>query len=139
MISYMTSRAELRVIYGDTDAMGMAYYSNYLRWFEIGRNEWLRDTGVTYKEIETSGTFAPVTQAYCHFLSPAHYDDVIVIETTIEYLKRASIKFLYRILRKDDQQELVKGYTIHAFTDSTGKILKTPEILKKRIETDEKA
>ncbi len=113
--------------------MGMAYYGNYLRWFEVGRNEWFRGTGFSYKEIEASGTFAPVTQAYCHFLNPAHYDDVIVIETTIEYLKRASIKFLYRILRKEDKKELVTGYTVHAFTDRNGKILKTPDILKKRV------
>ena len=113
--------------------MGMAYYGNYLRWFEVGRNEWLRGTGFSYKEIEASGTFAPVTQAYCHFLSPAHYDDVIVIETTIEYLKRASIKFLYRILSKEDKKELVTGYSVHAFTDRNGKISKTPEILKERI------
>ena len=129
-MTYRTVRTELRVIYGDTDAMGMAYYGNYLRWFEVGRNEWLREIGVTYKEIEDLGVFAPVSQAYGHFLSPARYDDVIVIETTIEYLKRASIKFLYRIIRKEDGEKVATGYTVHAFVDRTGKILRTPEILR---------
>lgn len=132
---YRTTSTEIRVIYGDTDAMGMAYYGQYFRWFETGRNEWLRETGVTYKEIEAMGVYAPVTQAYCHYLNPTHYDDVVIVETTIEYLKRASIKFIYRILRKDDKLELVKGYTIHAFTDKKGKILRTPEILKEKVES----
>jgi acyl-CoA thioester hydrolase len=132
-MNYSKFSTEIRVIYGDTDAMGMAYYGQYFRWFETGRNEWLRRTGVTYKEIEEMGVFAPVTQAYCHYLNPARYDDIIIVETTIEYLKRASIKFLYRIVRKEDMMELVRGYTIHAFTDNKGKIVRTPEILKEKV------
>lgn len=122
-----------RVIYGDTDAMEVAYYANYLRWFEMGRNEWLRSIGVTYREIESWGVRAPTTQAYCHYLRPARYDDIICIETDVEYLKRASIKFLYRILMERDGSELAKGYTVHAFVNPQGKILPAPALLKERI------
>jgi len=126
-------RVDYRVIYGDTDAMGVAYYANYLRWFEMGRNEWLRSLGVTYREIESWGGRAPTTQAYCHYLQPARYDDLIIIETDVEYLRRASIKFLYRVLRQGDEGELAKGYTVHAFVDPEGKILSTPALLRERI------
>lgn len=122
-----------RVIYGDTDAMGVAYYANYLRWFEMGRNEWLRSIGFTYREIESLGVRAPTTQAYCHYLRPARYDDLICIETDVEYLRRASIKFLYRVLMEEDRSELATGYTVHAFVDHEGRILTTPALLKDRI------
>lgn len=127
-------RTLYRVIYGDTDAMGVAYYANYLRWFEKGRNEWLRSIGVTYREIESWGVRAPVTQAYCHYFRPARYDDTLWIETDVEYLKRASIKFVYRILMEGDESELANGYTVHAFVDPEGRILTTPPILKERIQ-----
>lgn len=126
-------RTDYRVIYGDTDAMGVAYYANYLRWFEMGRNEWLRSIGVTYKEIESWGVRAPTTQAYCHYLRPARYDDLIFIETDVEYLRRASIKFIYRIVLKADGSGLAEGYTVHAFVDPDGRILTTPTMLKERI------
>lgn len=129
-----TVRIAYRVIYGDTDAMGVAYYANYLRWFEMGRNEWLRSIGITYREIESWGVRAPTSQAYCHYLRPARYDDLVWIETDVEYLRRASIKFLYRIVLDGDGGELAKGYTIHAFVDPQGRILSTPALLKERIQ-----
>ncbi len=129
-----TVRIAYRVIYGDTDAMGVAYYANYLRWFEMGRNEWLRSIGITYREIESWGVRAPTSQAYCHYFRPARYDDLVWIETDVEYLRRASIKFLYRIVLDGDGGELAKGYTIHAFVDPQGRILSTPALLKERIQ-----
>ncbi len=117
------------MIYGDTDAMGVAYYSNYLRWFEIGRNEWLRSVGVTYAEIEREGTYAPVSEVYCHYLYPVRYDDWILIDTGVEYVRRASMKFGYRIVREEGGQEAARGYTIHAFVDGNGRIVRAPHIL----------
>ncbi|MGQ9655312.1 MAG: acyl-CoA thioesterase [Thermodesulfobacteriota bacterium] len=122
-------RSRCRVIYGDTDAMGVAYYSNYLRWFEMGRNEWLRSVGVTYSEIERAGTYAPVSEVYCHYFYPVRYDDWILIDTDVEYLRRASIKFAYRILREESGEEAARGYTIHAFVDGNGRIVRAPQIL----------
>jgi acyl-CoA thioester hydrolase len=125
---YRVVRSRYRILYGDTDAMGIAYYANYLKWFEMGRNEWLRQMGVTYAEIEAKdGTFAPVTKAFCHYLRPARYDDLIVVETDVEYVRKASIKFVYRIIRDDNGEELVQGYTIHAFVDREGRIVRTPK------------
>jgi len=66
---------ELPVRYGDTDQMGVAYYANYLYWFEIARTEWLRAHGKSYRELEAEGVILPVTEAYCRYLASARYDD----------------------------------------------------------------
>jgi acyl-CoA thioester hydrolase len=126
-------RSRYRIIYGDTDAMGRVYYANYLRWFEMGRNEWLRALGVTYREIEEAGTFAPVTQAYCHYLLPGYYDDWIAVETDVEFVRKASIKFVYRVLREPEDEELVNGYTVHAFVNKDGKIVRAPGVILDRM------
>jgi acyl-CoA thioester hydrolase len=122
-------RSRYRILYGDTDAMGLVYYANYLRWFEMGRNEWLRTLGVTYREVEESGTFAPVTEAYCHYVVPARYDDWIVVETDVEYIRKASIKFVYQVLREADAEKLVEGHTVHAFVNAEGRVVPAPSVL----------
>jgi acyl-CoA thioester hydrolase len=124
-------KSRYRILYGDTDAMGVVYYANYLRWFEMGRNEWLRSLGTTYNEIERSGLYAPTTQAFCHYLNPARYDEWIVVETDVDYVRKASMKFVYRILKEEDGQELVTGYTVHAFVNSHGRIVRAPDVLVK--------
>ena len=68
-------RYPLRVRYGDTDQMGVAYYANYLRWFEIGRAEMLRALGTSYREVEADGLSLPVVEARCRYHKPARYDD----------------------------------------------------------------
>ena len=69
--SVKTHRTEYRVIYGDTDNMGVAYHANYLRWFEIGRAELFRSLGMTYKSIEEKGYFLPVSEVYSKFVDSA--------------------------------------------------------------------
>ena len=117
---------KIRVIYADTDAMGIVYHTNYIRWFEIGRTELFREMEILYTEMEASGLNLPLTQAYCHYLLPAYYDDIVLVETDINYLKRASIKFTYRIWDENRQNLLTEGYTVHACTDRNGKVLRIP-------------
>jgi len=69
-----------RVIYGDTDQMGIVYYANYLRWFEKGRSEFLRQIGLPYSIIEQQGFSFPVVEVNCRYAQSAHYDDVVRIE-----------------------------------------------------------
>ena len=73
----------LRVRYQETDQMGVVYYANYLTWFEIGRTEFVRHFGTTYREIEAKGLLLPVVDAECSYLSPARYDDRVAVCTTI--------------------------------------------------------
>jgi len=122
-------RIETRVTYADTDAMGIVYYSHYLRWFEMGRTELMRNLGIAYKEMESQGTYLPVSEVFCRYLISAKYDDVLIIETSVDFLKRASIQFAYRILRKADEVQMVTGTTLHAFVDREGRIVRVPSSL----------
>ncbi len=124
---------ETRVLYAETDAMGIVYHANYLRWFEMGRTEFMRHLGVSYTEMESQGTHLPVSQVFCKYLRSAKYDDVLTIETSVDFLKRASIQFRYRILRRSDGAELVNGTTLHAFVDKQGKIVRVPAAVKEKI------
>ncbi len=123
----------IRVIYADTDAMGIVYHTNYIRWFEIGRNELFRDMHIHYKELEAAGFNLPLTQVHCHYLLPTRYDDIVLIETNIEYLRRVSIKFAYLIWDENRQNLLTEGYTVHACTDRYGKITHIPPIIADKI------
>ncbi len=126
-------RIETRVTYAETDAMGIVYYANYLRWFEMGRTELMRNLGISYQEMENQGTYLPVSEVFCKYLVSARYDDILIIETLVDFLKRASIQFAYHILRKSDKVELVTGTTLHAFVDQKGKIVRAPASLKEKI------
>ena len=119
--------SKIRVIYADTDAMGIVYHTNYIKWFEIGRTELLRDMGIYYAVFESRGFNLPLTKAYCHYFLPARYDQVLLIETEIEYIKRASVKFNCSIWDEQQEKKLVEGYTVHACTNSEGKIVRIPE------------
>ena len=118
-----------RVIYGDCDSMAIVYYSNYLRLFEIGRTEWLRDQNITYREVERRGFFLPATEAYLKYTQPAVYDDLLAIETRVGYVKRASTRFDYTISR--DADRIVEGYTVHACLDGDNRIVRFPDYLLK--------
>ncbi|MGE5188712.1 MAG: acyl-CoA thioesterase [Gemmatimonadota bacterium] len=122
----MEAVATARVIFGDTDAMGIAYYANYLRWFEIGRVELLRRRGMVYRELSGRGIHLPVTRAEIRYIAPARYDDGLVIRAGIRSVGRASVSFAYRIER-DDGTPLAEGATTHAFTDGRGRIVRVPE------------
>jgi acyl-CoA thioester hydrolase len=113
--------------------MGIVYHTNYIRWFEIGRTELLRKADLIYAQIELQGYNLPLTEAYCHYLSPARYDQIIVVETTLEYLKRASMKFNYAIWDEDKEKMLVEGYTVHACTNNKGKIVRIPSVIIDKI------
>jgi acyl-CoA thioester hydrolase len=118
-----------RVIYGDCDSMSIVYYSNYLKLFEIGRMEWLRGLGLPYKEVEKEGYYLPATEAYLKYIKPATYDDVLRIETSMGFLKRASSRFDYTIAR--ESEILVRGFTVHACLDRENRIVRFPDFLVK--------
>jgi acyl-CoA thioester hydrolase len=126
-------RTRCRVIYGDTDRMGQAYYGNYFRWFEIGRTEFFRALGLAYKTIEERGFFLPVSECHAKYAAPALYDDLIVIETEVDAAVRGGIKFDYRIFREDGQTLVAEGYTKHAFVDSAGRVVRPPAFVRELI------
>jgi len=123
-----------RVIYGDTDQMGVVYYANYLRWFERGRSEFLRQIGLPYSTIEQQGFHFPVTEVSCRYANSARYDDVIRIETDLAELGRASLSFVYRISRESNNDLLATGRTKHACIDQAGKVTRIPTMLLDALE-----
>ena len=123
---------EYRVIYGDTDPFDVVYYANYFDFFERGRTELFRELGLTYRDVSHNGIYLPVSETYCKFKSSATYDDLLVIETTVGFMKRVSIRFDYKIYRKEPSTLLVEGYTVHAFVNKDGKPRRAPrEVVEK--------
>lgn len=121
----------VRVLYGDTDAGGVVYNANFLRYFEIGRTELMREWVCSYSDIEKLGFVLPVTECWARYKAPAFYDDLLIIETTIAEISRLKCKFSYRIVRQEEGIErpklLVKGYTVHAAVTREGKLTRLPE------------
>lgn len=126
-----------RVIYGDTDAAGVVYNANFLRYFEIGRTEFMRERVCSYRDIEDMGIILPVTECYTRFKAPAFYDDLVTIDTSLTELKKeVSCRFSYRISRSNNDGRkptlLVKGYTVHASVNRSGKLTPLPaELIEK--------
>ena len=130
-----TNQTEIRVYYADTDHGQVVYYSNYLKWFEIGRTEILRQSGFNYADFAKQGLIAPVVEVKCNYKQSAKYNDMIIIKTEIENIGNSSIKFNYKIIRKSDNQLLAEGYTVNVFVDQkTKKSTKIPENLKTKLQ-----
>ena len=123
--------AKVRVIYGDTDQMGVVYYANYFRYFELSRSEYLRARGGNYTQIEQGGFGLPVVAAHCDYKRPAKYDEVLVIDVHLAELRRASMRFEYEVRREGDGAVLASGHTVHACIGASGKPTGLPESVVK--------
>jgi len=113
--------------------MGVAYYANYFRWFEMARNEYLRAAGCTYLELESDGVRLPVIEANCTYRSPARYDDLLAISAWIAELSGVRVRFEYRVHRAGQEAILAKGHTVHACLDQEGSPRRFPESLLNRL------
>ncbi len=125
-------KTDIRVIYGDTDQMGVVYYANYLRYFETGRNEFIRAKGLRYRDFEAQFRLVlPVVEAQVSYRIPARYDDLITVETALAEARRASARFGYRIVRGEDL--VATGHTVHACVDLEGRVHRMPRELLERL------
>ena len=104
-------RTAFRVRYAETDQMGMAYYANYLVWFEALRGDLMRVAGIPYPVLEAEGYFLPIVDAHVRYLSPARYDDPVEILGWIRELRSRRVVFGYRVERGG--QVLAEGSTVH--------------------------
>lgn len=123
--------AKLRVIYGDTDQMGVVYYANYFRYFEFSRSELFRARGGNYTQLEKEGFGLPVVSAHCDYKRPAKYEDLLVIRVRVAELRRASLRFEYVVTRDGDDAVLATGHTVHACVGPSGKPTGLPEAVVK--------
>ncbi|HVK85874.1 MAG TPA: thioesterase family protein [Kofleriaceae bacterium] len=124
-------RHEIRVIFGDTDQMGIVYYANYLRFFESARAAYWRDLGRSYQDLVDWGVAMPVVEAHCEYKRPAFYEDLIHVDVEVSEVRGASIRFAYRVLRGDTL--LAMGHTRHAITGPDGKPKALPDQLRAAI------
>lgn len=124
---------QYRVLYSDTDQMGYVYHGNYPRLYEAGRNEAIRALGISYKELEVSGIWMPVTQMEFKLLRPAFYDELLHINTSIQVLPENKLSFYTEIYNQEDEL-LNAGRISLAFVDAnTRKSTTAPSILLEKL------
>lgn len=117
----------LRVRYSETDQMGTFYNSRALEWFECGRTELLRSIDLPYATMEERGIFLPLVEAHVEFLGRARYDDPLEITTVASPEGRARLRCNVEIVHAETRRPIVRGYTLHAYADRSGKPIRPPE------------
>ncbi len=125
---------EHRVSYGETDAMQVLYYAEYLHIFERARSFYIRELGMSYSEVEERGIFLPVREAQCRYRSSARYDDLLQICLGITVWGRASMTFGYEIYDEQKTRHIASGMTQHAFVGPDGVPCKVPAWFKDMVE-----
>jgi len=120
-----------RILYRDTDAMGLLYYGRYLELFELGRVEWMRAQGFRYRDMETEhGLLLPVTAAWCRYLTGLHYDDEARIHTWIRAWSPTTVRFAHRIQAAGAERVAATGEVeLGCLRRSTGRPARIPPAL----------
>ena len=119
-----------RVSYGETDTMGVLYYAEYLHIFERARSTYIRESGMSYVEVEKNGLYLPVREASCRYRAPARYDDLLMVHAWISEWRRVSITFSYKIFNEDKKLLLANGMTQHACVNPEGRPVQAPDWLR---------
>lgn len=129
-----THEIQLRVRYSETDQMGVVYHGNYLPYFEIGRVEWLRHYGVSYKWMEENGVGLPIATLTLNYKKPARYDELLTVRTTFRSQSSVKIDFDCEILNEQGQL-LTTLYIMLVFVNfATGKPMAPPDYIREIIE-----
>lgn len=123
-----THETTIRVRYQETDGQRRLHHANYLTYFEVGRTEMLRATGVSYRAFEDAGLFLVVSEVTCSYRAPADYDDVLTVRTRLEKVGGASIRHAYEIVR--GTTILATGSTVVVCVDREGRVHRLPEWLR---------
>lgn len=131
MISHSTS---FRIRYGETDQMGVVYHGNYAQFFEMGRIDWLRSLGISYKSMEENNVMLPVISLQCNFKKSAEFDDEITVKTILKKTPAVKIEFDYEITNQKGEL-LTTGNTVLAFINmTTKKPIRCPEYILERLD-----
>jgi acyl-CoA thioester hydrolase len=131
------SISTVRVRYGETDQMGVAYHANYLAWCEVGRTDFIRELGTSYADIERQGVFLAVAEATVRYIAPARYDDTIRIETWLESAKSRMLTFAYEIHRQEPVPALLAtAKTVLVSIDAGGGTRRLPASILDRFRAD---
>jgi acyl-CoA thioester hydrolase len=125
---HAVNETRLRVRYAETDQMGVVYHSNHLIWFEVGRVEFMRQMGFSYRDMEREdGRFIAVVEANCRYKAPVYYDEEVLIRTKLKAVRESVIMFQYELTRAETGALLAEGATTHIVTDSNMKVAILPD------------
>jgi acyl-CoA thioester hydrolase len=126
--NHALNETKLRVRYAETDQMGVVYHSNHLIWFEVGRVEFMRQMGFSYRDMEREdGRFIAVAEARCRYRAPIHYDEEVIVRTWLKGVRKSVISFAYELTRAENGTLLAEGETTHVVTDSNMKAAPLPD------------
>jgi len=124
----VVNETRIRVRYAETDQMGVVYHANHFIWFEVGRVEFLRQLGFSYKDMEQhDNCFIAVVDARCRYKAPAQYDDEIIVRTRLKNIRESVIHFGYELIRVADDAVLAEGETTHIVADAQMRKTTLPE------------
>jgi acyl-CoA thioester hydrolase len=134
------SIVEVRVVYCDVDRMNVVHHGSYFRYFEQARTEFMRRRGIPYADVEARGLILPIVALSVRYASPARYDDLLAIDTTISNVRRVSVTFTYEVRRVgEDGRTLVRAETVLACCEANGRPVPLPPDLLAALERDEVA
>lgn len=122
-----------KIYYKDIDQMGIVYYSRYFELFEAARTELLKSIGLGVTEIEKNGTMLPVISAHCNYKVGAKFEEMLQIESIIKELPRSTLRIDYSVFSDRKQILHADGYTIHAFTNTSGKAIRPPKFIRDKL------
>jgi acyl-CoA thioester hydrolase len=128
-----SDKIQFRVRYGETDQMSYAYHGNYAAYFEMGRTEWLRKLGVSYKSMEENGIMLPVINLNTNYLKPAKYDDILTLKTTLAKKPTARIEFEFEIHNENNELLTTATATLVFVNMKTNRPTRIPEYLLNKI------
>ena len=130
----ITDEIKIRIRYGETDQMGVVHHGNYAQYLEMGRIEWLRKLGISYKKMEEDGIMLPVLSLSLNFKQSAYYDDLINVKTQLKKLPAARIEFDYEI--SNEQGEILTlANTVLVFMNRiTNKPIRCPKYLLDKLQ-----
>jgi acyl-CoA thioester hydrolase len=129
----ISDKIQFRVRYGETDQMSYAYHGNYAAYFEMGRTEWLRKLGVSYKIMEENGIMLPVINLNTNYLKPAKYDDILTLKTTLAKNPTARIEFEFEIHNENNELLTTATATLVFVNMKTNRPTRIPEYLLNKI------
>ncbi|MFC2090210.1 acyl-CoA thioesterase [Bacteroidota bacterium] len=130
----ISTRTSYRVRYSDTDQMGVVYYGEYPRFYEMGRSEMIRDFGYSYKELEESGVFMPVASMTTKYHRPLYYDELITIETALKEIPKARMVFYHTIYNANMEIVNTAEVMLVFLSKATNRPVRVPDHLVKVLE-----
>ncbi|MDP4144644.1 MAG: thioesterase family protein [Bacillota bacterium] len=129
------NETKLKVRYVETDKMGIVHHSNYYAWFEVGRGEFVSNSGMSYRALEDRGLMMPLVESHCKYYEGAKYEDEVTIRTWVQELSGVKVVFNYEVIRDSDKKLLAKGDTVQTFVGNEFKIVnikkKYPDVWEK--------